>query len=274
MKSFFQILTNLSLLIPMALVTITTYSQNCVAEESIYDDFELELIEDSKPKAQKQSSRVTQKTSNSDKVNSLKLDPYKDIVTLQRKYLPKTERFELYGAISYGLNNAFYNNIGVNVSAGYFFTEKFGLELAYQHFIDAERAITKGLEDDVDIETRSLVIPESYYGIALKWAPIYGKMAWLNEQIVHFDFYIAPSIGMTQTGFGNSEMTYGLSLGQNFAISKAVAVRWDLRVGIYEASALDTVSATDDTLVEKTSMTEDVFLSVGLSYFLPEAKYR
>ena len=267
MKSFFQILIILFFIIPTS-----AYSQNSDAGESVYDDFELELepVKNTRKKVTKK--RVVKRKSG--KVNSLKLDPYKDIVTLQRKFLPKTERFEVYGSLSYGLNNAFYSNIGLQASAGYYFTEKFGLEATYQFLLDSERQITKGLRDNVDIQTRSLVIPESYYGVALKWAPIYGKMAWLNEQIVHFDFYIAPSIGMTQTAFGGSELTYGGSVGQNFAVSKSMAVRWDLRVGFYTASVQDTRSATDPTLIEKTSPTEDVFLSVGLSYFLPEAKYR
>lgn len=257
----------------MSLISSMSLAQD--NPESVYDDFELELepINEPQKKSVKKKKRVAKRRqAKRGKVNSLKLDPYKDIVTLQRKYLPKTERFELYGSFTYGLNNAFYNNIGAHISAGYYFTEKLGIEASYEFLLDSEREITKGLEK-IDIDTRSLVIPESYYGVALKWAPIYGKLAWLNEQILHFDFYIAPSIGMTQTAIGGSELTYGFSMGQNFAISQSLAVRWDLRVGLYTAE-VEELTANSNTPVRSSSPTEDVLFSVGLSYFLPEAKYR
>src|SRR5690606_4684828 len=109
--------------------------------------------------------------------------------------------------------------------------------------------------------------PESFYGAVFKWSPIYGKMAWFQQKIVPFDIYFTPGFGISTTGLGTTETTITMGVGQLFALSKSFGVRWDFIWNYYQAEVeLDGVRQKNNH--------SDLLLSVGLSYFIPEATYR
>jgi outer membrane beta-barrel protein len=195
------------------------------------------------------------------------LAPFEDVVVIQKRFLPKTMRAEISGSGIISANNAFFNNLGLSGRLAFFFTEKYGIEMTYAAVSSSDRPITEGLIDRQNIETDALVEPESYYSINFKWAPIYGKMAWFQQTIIPFDFYIAPGIGMTQTSYGDDATTFSLGVGQLFALDKSLGLRWDLVYNAYNADVLV------DNVVETVSH-NDLFLSFGVSFFFPEAGYR
>lgn len=194
------------------------------------------------------------------------LSPFTDVAVISRKFLPKTGRFEISGAGMLGINNEFFNNIGAGIRAAYYFTEKYGIEAMYFFLSDSERDVTKNLKEKVDIETESLVRPKSFLGATFKWMPIYGKLAFAERKIVSYDMYFQAGAGMTETEL-KSETAFTLGAGQIFAMSKSMAVRWDFTWNLYQA----TVEIDDK---EKKSNHNDLYLSVGLSFFFPEASYR
>ena len=53
-------------------------------------------------------------------------------------------------------------------------------------------------------------------------------MTWLNRAIVPFDLFFTLGYGLTETDFGNLRGTIHIGTGQSFALSKSMAVRWDL----------------------------------------------
>lgn len=237
--------------------------------ELLYDKFD---ENESKKESQRQvKKKLSPKFKDEDfnKISDLvRLSPFEDIAVIQRRFLPKTERLEFSASGMISTNNAFFNNFGASLKLGYYFNETWGLEGSYFFLDNSDRDVTKNLEDKQRISTKSLVVPKSFYGLALKWSPIYGKMALFDEKIIPFDLYFAPGIGITETGTGDQEFTINLGTGQIFAVSKSLAFRWDFNWNFYSATV------TQEGGGKVTQNSNDLFIALGISYFFPEATYR
>jgi outer membrane beta-barrel protein len=192
------------------------------------------------------------------------LQPFSEVTILQKKFLPKTGRFQVHGALMVGTNDPFFTNIGPAGRISYFFTEALGIELNSFIFSSSTREATKDLANNNGVTTASLVTPKSYIGADLVWIPIYGKMTFKNEKIIPFDLYFSVGPGSTGTTNNQSASTLHLGTGQIFAVSKSFAYRWDFSWNFFSANGIDGSAQSFNNL----------FLSVGASMFFPEAKYR
>lgn len=238
--------------------------------EALYDDYDRQEVDrvSRRTVKKKKAKKADGETALAELVS---LAPFEDIAVIQRKFLPKTNRFEFGASGMFGLNNAFFSNFGLSLRLSYYFTEKVGVELNYLHFASSARDVTDNLRSNQDINTKSIVTPDSFYGAAFKWVPIYGKMAFLNEIVVPFDTYFAPGFGMSQIKDGDSVPTLFLGTGQMFAISKRMAFRWDFVWNIYTADVATGDKNSTDT---SSKVQNDLFISAGVSFYFPEAKYR
>ncbi|MGZ3772429.1 MAG: outer membrane beta-barrel domain-containing protein [Pseudobdellovibrionaceae bacterium] len=193
-----------------------------------------------------------------------KLAPFNEISVIQKRFLPKTGRFQLFGGGTILTNNPFFNTIGGVAKAGYFLTETWGVELNYFSLTTSERTTTQELRDIQGVSTENLVYPKSFLGADVMFAPIYGKLAWFNEKIIPFDLYFSVGYGTTNTQAGQNAGTIHLATGQIFALTKSVAFRWDFSWNFFNAKGID---GTENSF-------NNLFLTVGMSWFFPEASYR
>ncbi len=223
-----------------------------------------EIIEDGKPKP------ITSPKSDTDikGVSDLSsLSEFKDIAVIQKRYLPKTQRFEGFGGINGILNDKFFSSVGLNGRLGYHFTERLGIELLVMILATGERDVTKNLREERGVRTTNFVSPTNYYGADIRWTPVYGKMSFLNNSITTFDLYFSAGAGMTNTNQGGAEPTIHLGTGQVFAITKSAAFRWDFSWNFYNAK-----SGVEGA--QQNSLYNNLFLTLGASFFFPEATYR
>lgn len=197
----------------------------------------------------------------------VQLAPFSDVAVIQRRYLPKTGRFEFFIGPAAVLNDPFFNNFGVSGRAAYYFRERYGIEFVGMYLTTAERQVTTDLREKRGVTTKSLVTPKSYMGLDFKWTPIYGKMTWLNRRITPFDLYFSLGGGMTATNQDSSEPTVHFGTGQVFALSKSMAFRWDFTWNFYQAKSSVSTSASASTY-------NNLFITLGMSFFFPEATYR
>ncbi|MBX9767601.1 MAG: outer membrane beta-barrel domain-containing protein [Bdellovibrionales bacterium] len=188
------------------------------------------------------------------------LSPFSDVAVIQRKYLPHTGRFEFYPSIGAIANQAFFATFVLSGRLGYHLNESFALEGNFALLTGTERSVTVDLREKRDVVTKTFVNPKSYYGLDLKWTPVYGKMAWLNQSIVPFDMYFVGGAGRLQTNLTENPIAVHLGTGQSFALSKSMAVRWDLSWYIYQTSGSGSFN--------------DIHFTTGVSFFFPGAKYR
>ncbi len=192
-----------------------------------------------------------------------KLSEFSDVSVLQKKYLPKTQRFQAFAGLTAVTNDPFYNTFGVVGKLGYFLTESWGLELNYFSLNTSEAKSTKELRNISGVSTDNLVTTKNFSAVDVVWVPIYGKMAFFGQAIVPFDLYF--SLGYGQTGTANESVpTIHTAAGQIFALTKASALRWDFSWNFFNAKGLD----------QQSSNYNNLFLTFGYSFFFPEAKYR
>jgi len=196
------------------------------------------------------------------------LAPFDDVAVIQRRFLPKTGRFELSGTLFANLNNPFFNSIGAGLRAAYYIREQYAIEGLFTFNNTSSRQVTDDLEKERGITTDNVITSKGYMGASLKWNPIYGKITWLNKSIVPFDLNFNIGGGMTRTDSDESVPTFHFGSSQVFAWTKSMAFRWDLIWNMYSGTAKN-----DDGTTEKLSQ-NDLFLGLGMSFYFPEAGYR
>ena len=197
-----------------------------------------------------------------------KLAPFSDVAVIQRRFLPKTHRFEASVSAFTNLNNPFFSSYGLGLDLAYYFREQWAIEGIAQAAASASRQVTDDLSKDRKIATSNLVTSNGFYGGAIKWNPIYGKITWLNRSIVPFDLNFNLGGGITHTVDSQSVGTVHFGTSQVFALTKGMALRWDFSWNIYQANAKD-----DGGKAIKLTQ-NDIYLGLGMSFYFPEASYR
>jgi outer membrane beta-barrel protein len=199
------------------------------------------------------------------------LAPFSDISVIQKRYLPKTERFQVYGALGVTTNSPWFLSAGGKINAGYHFTEKWGVEFSGMFLSSSEKDSAKQIRSNNSLEPERFVLTKSHLGIDLVWAPIYGKITSLNNEITPFDMYFSGGLGQANTtGQEKNVTSFHLATGQIFALSKSMAFRWDYSWYMYQATPqVDSLTSTP----EKSSY-NDLIFTAGVSFFFPDAGYR
>ena len=199
------------------------------------------------------------------------LTPFNDIAVIQKRFLPKSQRFEFNPNVGLVTNNAFFMTTYVQARLAYAFTEKLAMEFTFAMFMDQKYKVTEDLKDDALVDTKSLLLPDSYYGADLRWSPIYGKMGMFSDGIVPFDMYFSAGGGIMSTNQDTTPFAMHAGTGQIFAVNKWMAFRWDLSMYFY-TTAVKSADAGSTATTDQ-SFT-DVQLSLGMSFFFPDATYR
>lgn len=193
-----------------------------------------------------------------------RLAPFAEVSVIQKKFQPKTGRFQFFIGPTFITNDPFFNTFGGVAKAGYFLTESWGVEASYFGLSTSQRDATKKLHDNHNVNTANLAYPKSYTGLDLVFMPIYGKMTWFNSHIVPFDLYFSGGYGTTTTSTNENAGTIHVAAGQIFAITKGMSFRWDFSWNFYNATGITG---------EKSNF-NNLFLTLGMSFFFPEANYR
>lgn len=246
--------------------TTPTADSAPATQSPVEDDIEVQAVQD---------AAVVTKSVKNEKVQKLndlnKLAPFREISIIQKKYLPKTERFQLYIAPGMTTNSPWFLNLGVKVNAGYHFTETFGVELSGVFLSNSERQVAQEIRDNNRLEPEKFVNTKSYLGGDIFWAPIYGKISFLNDRIIPFDMYFTFGGGTSNTNSEEGNVpTFHVGTGQIFAMSKWMAFRWDYSWTHFSATSVSGVGGVPGSKNEY----DDLILTAGFSFFFPEAKYR
>ncbi len=243
-------------------------------EESLYRNEADALMDNRTQRRSSPTQNLNQATpSAAEKIESLsdldRLTPFSDVAVIQKRFLPKSNRFEFNPNFGLITNNAFFMTTFAQGRLAYAFTEKWAVEFTLAMFMDMEYKVTKDLENEAEVATRSLLLPESYYGADIRWSPIYGKMGAFKEGIVPFDMYFSIGGGIMSTNQDTTPFALHAGTGQIFAINKWMAFRWDLS-GYFYSTDVTSASGTG----KNTQTFTDIHLAVGMSFFFPDATYR
>lgn len=252
----------MGLAIPLSVAPLPAFGQDGM------DDIEGLFSQEEQRESANPQSEAADKAVEVKELSDLgKLSAFKDIAVIQKRYLPKTGRFEFFGGGAVVLNDVFFMSLALSGRVGYYFQERYGIEFVAMMFNTIERQVTTDLREQRGVSAKSFITPENYFGLDFKWTPIYGKMSWINRKITPFDLYFSGGGGMTSTNQGSSVPTIHLGTGQVFALSKSMAFRWDFSWNFF--SAKSEVAGTDAE-----STYNNLMITLGMSFFFPEASYR
>ncbi len=208
------------------------------------------------------------------KVKELKdlnqLVPFSEISVIQRKFMPKSERLQVYLGAGLATNTPWFTNYGGKLNIAYNFTESFGIELSSLFLSSSARDVAKEIQEQHNVQADQFIYTKGYYGLDLVWSPIYGKMSFDNTSIINYEMYFSLGGGQSNTNSVEKNVpTAHLGVGQIFSLSKSMAFRWDYGVNVFQATPINPSSGQ----IEKGTY-NDLVLTAGLSFFFPEVTYR
>lgn len=237
-------------------------------EEGADNSFDVDQIEAELAQRREQDPAMENQLDKNEKLEGFSglgtLAPFSEVSVIQRRFLPKTGRFQLFGGLTSVVNDPWFSGFGFDGRFAYHFTEAWGIELTSVFLSNSQRQAIKDLYDQHGVKTDSIITAKNYYGASLVWTPIYGKMGLFNQRIVPFDMYFSLGGGTTGVDGGDGGGTLHFGTGQIFAVTKAVGLRWDFTWNAFSATPVGQSPQNFNNLL----------LSFGASFFFPEANYR
>lgn len=158
-----------------------------------------------------------------------------EFTVVQNRAYTKAKRYFVSLETGRLINDGFSEGSPTSLGVGYFFSEKFGIEV-YQQRMSSKNSTTTnsfvtqtGVYPDINRPTDSL-------SLAAYFVPIYAKVSFLDKKILYFDMSIGLNLGrtnyqiLTEGGnLSNSTNHYGVDITQWLFISNNVALRFDIR---------------------------------------------
>ena len=201
------------------------------------------------------------------------LAPFREVSVIQKKYMPKTGRFQFFAAGGMTTNSPWFLNLGARINIGYFFTETLGIEVGGMFLSNSEREVSKEIRENNKLQPEKFVNTKNNMGADLIWAPIYGKVSFINDRIVPFDMYFSAGAGSSSTNSQEgTNTTFHVGTGQIFSLGKSMAFRWDYSWYTYQATPVADISLASGKGESNTY--NDLILTAGLSFFFPEVSNR
>lgn len=123
----------------------------------------------------------------------------RNIYTLQQRRFRKSGRFgiTLYGGLI--PNNIFEQYIPVGLRLNYFILENIGIELAGSYNFKTRTGLENQIRESNGVGAGQVLIGDtqvSHTNFGLVWSPFYGKAAFYNSGLLHFDLFLFAGAGM------------------------------------------------------------------------------
>ncbi len=192
-----------------------------------------------------------------------------DFSVVQNRTFPKENRFFLSLGMGTLMNDPFITAQITRLSTGYYFSERWGVELASETLAPSDSKSTQYFKSQGQFPNYNL--SSGYQSIGVSWVPLYAKMSFLDRAILYFDMQFSFGVGQKsyqifhQTG-GNaqdSSMGYHFDITQNIFFSK----NWSLRIDLKNQWSNQNRHKSDTFLPLGSESVNDSSLLFGITYF-------
>jgi len=173
---------------------------------------------------------------------------FKTIKVIQKRPVTKARRLELCPFFSYLPNDDFVRGYVPGVHVAYHMNEGVALEGTAAYGLHSNKQLLKQIRQN-GVEPAVLDRMQFLASGGLNWAPIYGKLAYLERRILTYDLFLTTGFGVTSTdleittstgggGGGGSVATehrkasfqgYYIGIGQRYYFTDWAALRIELR---------------------------------------------
>jgi len=174
-------------------------------------------------------------------------DDHKILVIQDRKYT-KAKRLELGFHTGVYSSSPFLSTTTFGFNSTYYFSEYLGIEGFFSQNWSTSTADKDQLQEFLDkaafSSTKEFQEPHNFGGLAVVWAPIYGKFAFFRKAIIHFDMYSelgasvfnsTTNVSAEQGGKDQSHWGSLAGVGMRFFLTKHWSTRIDIRHNAYKA---------------------------------------
>ena len=187
-----------------------------------------------------------------------------DFSVVQNRLFSKEKKFAvslIYGSL---LNDPWSEGPTYGANLGYYFSERYGMELTYTNTQSRDSKATERLRGQSGFPNHNKM--RDFYGLAFNWVPFYAKMSALNAAIIYFDMSLSLGAGMTtyeqQMSEGNATKqapTVTLDVSQHLFLARWLALRADYKMRFYSEDiqwfrAQPTGSRTNSTEINQSSL--------------------
>jgi len=166
---------------------------------------------------------------------------WQDIVVVPRKQFLKSGRLEIAPIAGITVNDNLIRHYMFAVDLNYFLTDALWVGLQGQYFVKqlSTQAELVGLQFN-RISTMNRYLYGGQFNMG--YVPVYGKFAWFNRSIIHWEIWALGGIGVTLTenisrdpadqdskAFKNTAMTPSFAIGSRFFLTQWLTVNFALR---------------------------------------------
>jgi outer membrane beta-barrel protein len=208
---------------------------------------------------------------------------WQDVIVVPRKAFLKSGRVELAPFSGLSVNDNLIRHYSFGLDLNYFLSDVWWVGLQGQYFV---KQFTP-TEVNVGLQYNRIPTLNRYlYAGALNFgaAPIYGKFAWFNKQILHWEIYASGGIGLTvseivprnvgQSTFKNNLLTPNVGLGARFFLFNWLTVNFSVRDYImadkFEPAQRDPTWSADVTKSHaESAWVNNVMVYGGVGFYLP-----
>jgi len=165
---------------------------------------------------------------------------WQDIVVVPRKAFIKSGRLELAPIAGITINDNLIRHYMFAIDLNYFLTDALWVGLQGQYFVKqmSTQAELVGLQFN-----RTSTMNRYLYGGAFNmgYVPVYGKFAWFNRSIIHWEIWASGGVGATFTeviardpadqgkAFKNTALTPNFGIGTRFFLTQWLTVNFAIR---------------------------------------------
>ena len=187
------------------------------------------------------------------------------VKAVQRKGFLKRGRLELGVDLPGTVNDAFYEKIGVGGKLAYNFEDSFALAVRGAYYWQLRSSHVR----EGQVAFSSQVLTSQIYRQAMLdgvWSPVYGKVAWLGQRIVHFDMYLLAGLGAVWSATSDAPR----SEGPHVAADAGAGIRFYPRSWLALDAGFIATLYPDQPVTSSPSTLQKVFAAhVGFAIFFP-----
>jgi outer membrane beta-barrel protein len=208
---------------------------------------------------------------------------WQDIVVVPRKAFIKGGRFEFAPFSGVSVNDNLIRHYAFGGSITYFLSDALSIGVEGQYYV---KAFTP-TEENVGLQYNRIPTLNRYlYSGALDfgYVPVYGKFAWFNKQILHWEIYATAGIGLMVTeivprnpglsSFKNQLIDVPVGLGSRFFLFNWLTVNFAIKDYIFADKFEPTMrDPTWDAATTKShadsALVNNIMLYAGIGLYLP-----
>jgi outer membrane beta-barrel protein len=196
-----------------------------------------------------------------------------DFSVVQNRRYTKAERFFVTGAFGSPINDPFAKGTVMGAQVGYFFSERWGVDVAYTKGNLEDGDSTHKFKTTLGGASPDYNFFESSTIASVTFVPLYAKMSFMDKSIIYFDMGVSLGAGtldysiQRDTGsIAKNAFAYKIGVTQQIFFSEHFAIRLDFNNTWAEEDRMVYATGGTQTPLGSTSV-NDTSLLLGITYW-------